>query len=112
MYLGVRPLASGQAIGSMIAGIASIIASGFFGLLGLVAASGGAALSIAPAFAFLGLVISGGAIGLGTVGLRQVRRSGGRTSGRGMALAGIICGSIGAGFTLLGLLLALAANSA
>ncbi|UWZ54158.1 DUF4190 domain-containing protein [Dactylosporangium aurantiacum] len=51
---------------------------------------------------FLGL----GAVGLGVVGMRQVRRSGRLVTGRGMAVTGLVLGSVGAGIGVLSLLAA------
>lgn len=110
MYIGIRPLSSGPAIGSLIAGIGSLIAAGVLGLFGLAAASQGSARSIAPAFAILAFLIAVGALVLGGMGLRQVRRSVGRTSGRGVAIAGLICGAAGVGMTLLTLLVVVAVD--
>jgi hypothetical protein len=108
MYIGIRPLSSGPAIGSLIFGIGSLVAAGVLGLFGLAAASQGAALSTAPAFALLAALIAVGSLVLGGLGLRQVRRSAGRTAGRGVAIAGLICGAAGLAITVLTLVAVLA----
>lgn len=66
------PRRDGQAIGSLVTGIVSLACPGVIGI-------------------FLGIT----AIALGAVGLRRIKASEGALDGRGMALAGLILGSIG-----------------
>ena len=111
LQLQVVPATSGRAIGSLIAGIGSILASVLvlcFGLLGSADGWGG---WVAGAFSLLSVLIGGGAVALGLIAVRQIRRSGAdgrlRFTGRGAAVAGISCGAAGAGIALLSLVLTL-----
>jgi hypothetical protein len=108
--LRVAPVASGVATGSLIAGIASILVSFLVLCFGLAGSSDNWGGWVAGAFALLGVLFGGGAVGLGVVALRQVKRSGQpgrmRFSGRGTAIAGISCGAAGAGISLVSLALA------
>ena len=58
-------------------------------------------------------VIGLGAVGLGLSGLRQVRQSAGRVTGRGLAVSGLVCGAAGVALTVLamGLAFLVAASS-
>jgi hypothetical protein len=109
--LQVPPVASGLATGSMIAGIASILVSFLVLCFGLVGSSESWGGWVAGAFALLGVLFGGGAVALGVVAMRQVRRSREpgriRFTGRGRAIAGISCGATGAGISLVSLALAL-----
>jgi hypothetical protein len=109
VQLKVVPITSGLATGSLIAGIAAILVSTLvlcFGLLGL---SDGWGAVVAGAFTVLGVLVGGGAAGLGLAARRQIKRSGqdGRVHfvGRGLATAGISCGAAGLGISALTLLL-------
>ncbi len=66
---------------------------------------------VAGAFCLLGVLVGSGAVALGLVARRQIRRSATsglvRFSGRGLAVAGISCGGAGAGISLLSLALSL-----
>ena len=111
VQLRVVPITSGLAIGSLIAGIASILVSFLVLCFGLAGSSGGWGGWVSGAFTLLSVVAAGGAIVVGLVARRQISRSGRpgqvRFTGRGMATAGIVCGSVGAGIALLSLALAL-----
>jgi hypothetical protein len=109
--LDVPPVTSGLATGALIAGIASILVSTLvlcFGTVGSGESWGG---WVAGAFALLAVLSGGGAVALGLVATRQIRRSGVegrlRFTGRGVAVAGISCGAAGAGIALLSLALSL-----
>ena len=109
VQIKVAPITSGLATGSLIGGIAAIVVATLvlcFGLLGL---SDGWGAVVAGAFALLGVLLGGGAVGLGLAARRQIRRSGqdGRVRfvGRGLATAGISCGAAGLGIATLTLLL-------
>ena len=111
VQLQVSPATSGPAVGSLIAGIGSILVAVLvlcFGLAGSAESWGG---WVAGAFALLGVLIGGGAVALGLISTRQIRRSGQdgrlRFVGRGTAIAGISCGAAGAGIALLSLVLTL-----
>jgi hypothetical protein len=107
-YLGVPPLVAGQAIASLVAGIGSILVAFVVGCSGVAGAKDGWGLLIGGAFAILAALLGLAAIGLGLVGLRRIQRSGSggqaQTKGRGLAVAGISCGGVGVGLTVLALL--------
>jgi hypothetical protein len=111
IQLRVAPITSGLAIGSLIAGIASILVSFLvlcFGLAGSDQSWGG---WVSGAFTLLSVVVGGGAVAVGLGARRQISRSGRtgqvRFTGRGLAIAGISCGCAGAGIALLSLALSL-----
>jgi hypothetical protein len=111
VQLEVPGAASGLATGSLIAGIASVLISVLVLCFGLVGSSESWGGLVAGAFALLAVLIGGGAVGVGLVARRQIRRSGHdgrlRFTGRRTAVAGISCGAAGAGIALLALALAL-----
>jgi hypothetical protein len=111
MQIQVPAVASGQATGSLIAGIGSILVSFLVLCFGLTGSSRGWGGWVAGAFTVPGVLVGGGAIALGLVARRQIRGSGHegriRFTGSGRAVAGIICGAVGAGISLLSLALAL-----
>ena len=111
VQLEVPAVTSGRAIGSMIAGIASIGVSVLvlcFGVAGSAESWGG---WVAGAFTVPSVLVGGGAVALGLVARRQIRLSGQdgrlRFTGRGAAVAGISCGAAGVGIALLSLALGL-----
>jgi hypothetical protein len=109
-YLDVPPVTSGPSIGSLVAGIAAILAVGITGCFGTVGAQGGAAFLAAGAFAVPTIVLGVAGIGLGFVGMRQVRQAvGTRIAGRGMAIAGVVCAGSALALLLVVLALTLAA---
>src|SRR4051794_22705481 len=76
VQLRVSPITSGLAIGSLIAGIASILVSFLvlcFGLVGSDQSWGG---WVSGAFTVLSVVVGGGAVAVGLGARRQIRRSG------------------------------------
>ncbi|WP_205650142.1 hypothetical protein [Actinoplanes solisilvae] len=107
----VEPITSGLAIGSMIAGIGSILVSLLVICFGLVGSAEGWGGWVAGAFTLLSVAAGGGAVAIGVVSRRQIRRSGQtgqvRFTGAGLGMAGIICGAIGAGIAVLSLALTL-----
>jgi hypothetical protein len=111
VQIRVPPSRSGLAIGSMIAGIASILVSVLVLCFGAVGSGEGWGGLVAGAFALLAVLAGGGAVALGLVAKRQIRRSGldGRLRfvGGGQATAGVSCGSAGAGIAVLSLVLSL-----
>jgi hypothetical protein len=104
VHLGVPPMTSGLAVGSLVTGIASIVVSFVVGCFGLAGASSGWGAWVAGAFAMIAGLAGGAGIVLGALGMRQIRRavSGIRITGRGMAIAGLVCGATGLGLTALG----------
>lgn len=106
----VKPTTSGPASASLVAGIASILVSLVVICFAAVGADGGWGALVAGAFAVLAALLAGAAIWLCWTGLRRMRRSvgWGATGGRGMALAGLICGLVGLALTALTMALAIA----
>jgi hypothetical protein len=111
VQLRVQPLTSGLAIGSLLAGIAAILVSLLVLCFGLTGADAGWGAVVAGAFTLLSVIGGVGAIVVGLVARRQIRGSGGsgqvRFTGRGIAVAGISCGAVGAGIALAALALSL-----
>lgn len=111
VQLQVPPITSGLATGSLIAGIASILISVLVLCFGVAGAQAGWGGWVSGAFALLSVLFGAGAIALGLIARRQIRGSGRpgavRFSGGGVAVAGIACGSSGAGIAVLCLVLSL-----
>ena len=111
VQLRVEPITSGLAIGSLIAGIGSILVALLVLCFGLVGANAGWGGWVSGAFAVLAVVAGGGAITVGLIARRQIRGSGRigqvRFTGGGVAIAGVSCGAAGVGIALLSLALAL-----
>ncbi|MFI5492544.1 hypothetical protein [Actinoplanes sp. NPDC051859] len=105
VQLQVVPAMSGQATGSLIAGIASILVSLLVLCFGAVGAEDGWGVLAAGAFALLSGLLGVGAIVTGVLAMRQIRSSGQggrlRFKGRGVAVAGCSCGAVGAGIAVL-----------
>ncbi|WP_245908625.1 hypothetical protein [Pseudosporangium ferrugineum] len=115
MQLRVAPITSGLAIGSLIAGIASILVAVLVLCFGVAGATQGWGGVVAGAFALLGALVGGGAITVGLIARRQIKRSGQdgrvRFTGGGVAVAGISCGGAGVGIAVLILLLVMVLQS-
>jgi hypothetical protein len=115
LQLRVAPAVSGRAIGSLIAGIGSILVSVLVPCFGVAGSADGWGGVVAGAFALLGVLVGGGGAGLGLLARRQIRRSGQagrvRFTGRGLAVAGLSCGAAGLGISVLTFLLVLALQS-
>jgi hypothetical protein len=101
---GTPPTVSGLAIGSLVAGIAAILVSlvvSCFALVetGAAEPNAGTAALVGGAFAVLAACLGIAGIGLGWAGMRQTKQARlGRTgtvTGRGMAVGGLVCGSVG-----------------
>jgi hypothetical protein len=111
VQIEVAPVSSGLATGALIAGIASIGVSALVLCFGVAGSSDSWGGWVAGAFTLLAVLIGGGAVAVGLIATRQIRRSGQdgklRFTGRGTAIAGISCGAAGAGIALLSLALAL-----
>lgn len=97
---------SGAAVGSLVAGIASLVVSLLGACLGLAGAPGGWGLWVNGAFAILAGWLAVGAGLLGVVGIRQTRPPAApgqtRPAGRGVAVAGVVCGAVALFLTLSG----------
>jgi hypothetical protein len=104
----LHPTVSGLAVGSMVAGIGSIAVSLLVLCFGLYGANKGWGPLVAGAFTVLAVVLGGGAIGSAAPAMREIKRSAGQVTGRGLAVTGLACGGTGFGLALLSLLLAVA----
>src|SRR5690606_34616252 len=97
---------SGAAVGSLVAGIAALVVSLLAACLGLAGAPGGWGLWVNGAFAILAGWLAVGAGLLGVVGIRQTRPPAApgqtRPAGRGVAVAGLVCGAVALFLTLSG----------
>jgi hypothetical protein len=104
-YLEVPRTTSGPAIGSLLAGLGSLLVMLLVACFGLLGAQADVGALVGGAFAVLATVLGAAGVGLGMIGLRQARRSG--AGGRGLAIAGISCGASGIGLTALVMVLLL-----
>lgn len=115
VQLRVTPITSGLAVGALMAGIASILVSTLVLCFGIAGSSEGWGGWVAGAFALLSVLFGGGAIAVGLVSRRQIRRSGAegrvRFTGNGVAVAGVWCGGAGLGIAVLTLLLVVVLQS-
>jgi hypothetical protein len=115
VQLKVTPITSGPAVGSMIAGIASILVSTLVLCFGVAGSSEGWGGWVGGAFALLAVLVGGGAVGVGLAARRQIQRSGRtgkvRFTGKNVAVAGIWCGGAGLGIAVLTLLLVVVLQS-
>lgn len=106
--LGPPEATSGPATGSLVSGIGSGVVALVVACLGLAGAGAGWGLWVAGAFAVLAGCLGLAGIGLGVAGMRQTRRRPSGTQpamrGRGMAVAGLVCGATGVAITALPLL--------
>lgn len=104
-------MVSGLAVGSLVAGIGSIVVALLVGCFGLAGADGGWGGWVAGAFAVLGTLFGLAGLALGVLGRRQAGRAAPppavRFTGRGLALAGLICGAVGLGLTVVAFAVAL-----
>jgi hypothetical protein len=107
-YLSVPATTSGMAVGSLMAGIASLLVLTLVSCFGFAGARAGWGGSVAGAFAVLAALLGLAGVALGTVSLRQIRRGAApgtaaadRRTGRGLAISGLSCGATGVGLTLL-----------
>ncbi|WP_091242690.1 hypothetical protein [Micromonospora matsumotoense] len=111
VHLDVPAVTSGLAVGSLIAGVASILVSFLVICFGVGGARLGGAWA-AGAFTVPGALAGAAAIVAGLLARRQIRRAAPppavRFTGRGLATAGISCGGVGLVLSLLGLGLGLA----
>jgi hypothetical protein len=109
--LGTQPIVTGLAYGSLATGIGSLLVSFVVALFALAGAAGGWGPLAAGAFAVLAAVLGAGSILLGILALRQVRRSS-ALRGRGLAISGLIIGSLGVALTAVSILAAFALSAA
>lgn len=103
-YLDVPPVTSGMAVGGLVAGIAALVVMVVVACFGLAGAQDGWGALVGGAFAVPAGLLGAGAIGLGVLGQRQIRRAApARITGRGMAVAAIACGASAVALTLVAL---------
>lgn len=106
-YLDVPPSTSGPAVGSLVAGIAAIGVTLVATCFGLAGVADGWGAWVAGAFAVLAGAFGVAGVGLALAGMRQVRRARAhgtiRVTGTGLAVSGLVCGSVGVAGTLLAL---------
>jgi hypothetical protein len=107
--VGLPRTPSGPAAASLPLGIASILVSLVVICFAAVGARDGWGPAVAGAFALLSGFAGVGAIVLGQVGLRQTRMAPGRITGRGPAIAGIVCAIVGLAFSAFAIVISLAA---
>jgi hypothetical protein len=107
-YLSVSPTTSGMAVGSLVAGIASLLVLTLVTCFGFVGAGAGWGGWVAGAFAVLAAVLGLAGVGLGIVSTRQIRlghaagsAAADRRTGRGLAVAGLSCGATGVVLTVI-----------
>ncbi len=109
VQLEVPPVTSGLAVGGLIAGVAGVLASTLVLCFGLTFAGDGTGLWVGGAFALLAGLFSLAGLGLGLGARRQIARSGStgriRFTGRGVAIAALVCGAAGLLLTVLALAL-------
>jgi hypothetical protein len=106
----VRATSSGPAAASLVAGIASALVSLVVAYFVAVGAADGWGAKVGGAFALLATLLCAAAVGLATAALRQIRRSPawGAVRGRGVAIAGLVCGVGGLTMSALVMVAALA----
>lgn len=108
--VGIAPGTSGMAWASLVAGVGSILVSLVVFCFGGVGADRGWGPIVAGAFALLAGIVGVAAVALGRVGLAQIKRAvnWGATKGRGLAIAGMVCGGVGLLLTVVAVLMAFA----
>jgi hypothetical protein len=91
-----------------VTGVGSILVSFVVVCFGALGATDGWGPVVAGAFAVLAGLVGVASLVLSRVGYRQVRRSvdWGASKGRGLAIAGMICGGVGLALTVLGVVMA------
>ena len=109
--LPIRPVTTGLASGGLIAGVGALLVSGVVVLFALIGASAGWGPLAAGAFAVLSGLLGIGAVVLGLLALRQIRRSSALT-GRGLAITGLICGAVAVLVTVIAVISAIVVSAA
>jgi len=106
----VRPTVSGPAVASLVTGIGSLLVTTVVGLFAALGARSGWGAPVAGAFAILATLLCVASVLLYRAAARRIRSSvpWGPVRGRGMGVAGMVCGLTGVGLTALIMLAALA----
>jgi hypothetical protein len=95
---------SGVSTGALVAGIGSILVSGAVWCFGLLGASQDWGPLVGGAFVVLAALLGVAAVGLGIVGMRNVKRDLSQvTTGKGYAISGLSCGAAGVLSAVVGL---------
>jgi hypothetical protein len=107
----VRPTPSGPAVASLVIGLATVLVSLVVAFFVVAGADSGWDAPVAGAFALLAVFAGVSATWLGWTAMARIRRGAawGPVSGRGVALAGLICGLVGVALAILFMLVAIAA---
>jgi len=101
-YLDVPPVVSGPAVGGLVAGVAGLLMMVVVACFGLAGARDGWGPPVGGAFAVPATLLGAGAVTLGVLGQRQIRRAApARVTGRGLAIAAVACGASAVALTLL-----------
>jgi hypothetical protein len=91
-------------VGALLTGIGSILVSGAVWCFGLTGSSAGWGALVGGAFFVLAVLLGLAAVGLGIMGIRNIKRDFTRvTTGRGYAITGLVCGGSGLVSAVLGL---------
>ncbi len=93
--VGLTPTRSGPAAASLPLGLASIFAAFVVLGFGALGARDGWGPAVSGAFVLPSVFAAVAALVLGRVGINQYRRGAGLVSGRGVAVAGMVCAVIG-----------------
>lgn len=97
---------SGPAIGSLLAGIGSLLVTGVVWCFGLFGAKDGWGGLVSGAFAVLAVLLGVAGLALGGIALRIIRGTR-QMKGRGNAISGIICGGAGVLLAVAGVVIAI-----
>ncbi|GIG01361.1 phage holin family protein [Catellatospora citrea] len=105
--LGAPKTASGVAASALVVGAGSILVSLVVWCFGVAGAQQGWGGLVAGAFAALAILLGAAGVLLGWLGIRQIRLAAGNMTGRGVAVAGLVCGAVGLLLAAVGLLTAI-----
>ncbi|MEU8005346.1 DUF4190 domain-containing protein [Catellatospora sp. NPDC049111] len=109
--LGAPKTASGVAASALVAGVGSVLVSLVVWCFGLAGAQQGWGGLVAGAFAVLSILLGAAGVLLGWLGIRQIRLAAGNLTGRGVAIAGLVCGAVGLALAAVGLITAIALSA-
>ncbi|WP_230687118.1 DUF4190 domain-containing protein [Catellatospora vulcania] len=109
--LGAPKTASGVAASALVAGVGSVLVSLVVWCFGVAGAQQGWGGLVAGAFAVLSILLGAAGVLLGWLGMRQIRLAAGNLTGRGVAIAGLVCGAVGLLLAAVGLITAIALSA-